>query len=365
MTRSVGVVANPDGWRWTGFAMAAGRVGLDAVCVPWSTLLATRAGDSVLTSFDLIRIDSPAQEADVDALLCGRRRERGEVLGSAAWADGINRALTWPAGTSVPCTPHPEDVADLMDKAVCHRRLLDAGLPVAPALAPVKSWEELLAAIVDRRWPRVFVKPRYGSSGSGVIALSVSPRGRFRAVAHLDVERTPSGVRLFNSRRLVALEDERLIGEVVNALAPDGVHVERWAPKLVVAGGPVDLRVVCVAGSASHVVARVGAGPITNLHAGGRRLGLDVAREKLGEGFDAAVEVAEGAAACFPRSLQLGVDVGVLTNRRSVVIFEANAFGDLLLDTHDLKGRRRSVWDAQAVAIAAGWTPAVGAGAAA
>lgn len=63
--------------------------------------------------------------------------------------------------------------------------------------------------------------------------------------------------------------------------------------------------------------------------------------------------------------MQLGVDVGVLADRRTAVIFEANAFGDLLLDTHDVSGRRRSTWDAQAVAIAAGWTPGGASGTAA
>ena len=362
MSRSVGVIANPEGWRWTGFALAAERAGIGAACVPWSTMVSGGGGPD-LAPFDLLRIDSPARDATVEAALCGHRREPGEVLGSAAWTAGMNRVLAPLA--AAPCTPHPDDIADLMDKAACHRRLHRAGVPVVPALATVGGWEELVAALAHAGWHRAFVKPRYGSSGSGVIALSVSPGGRFRARAHLDVVRTPAGTRLYNSRRLLELDDEETVAAVVDLVAGDGLHVERWAPKAVVGGGPVDLRVVCVAGAVTHVVARRGAGPITNLHAGGQRLGLDVARDALGEGFDAALDVAERVAACFPRSLQLGVDVGVLADRRTVVVFEANAFGDLLLDTHDIVGRRRSTWDAQATAIAAGWTPSLAAGAAA
>lgn len=357
--RRIGVIANPAGRRWAGFAAAAQRAGLACSCIPWADVLAPGGlGARELAGLDLVRIDSPAEDAGVESVLCGRRRERGEILGAAAWAHGLSRALAGLADATSRWSPHPADIDVLMDKSACHARLLDEGLSVPPALRPVSGWTELREAMADAGWSRVFVKPRYGSSGAGVIALATLGE-RIRATAHLDIEQRPNGVRLFSCTRPVLVDDEATMADVVDTLAPEGLHVERWAPKVVTHAGALDLRVVCVAGRSSHVVARVGRGPLTNLQAGARRIDPGEARAKLGgRGFDLALETSERVAAVFPRSLQIGVDVGVLSDRRTAVVFEANAFGDLLLDRHDLHGRRRSTWDAQAAALADGWEPA-------
>ena len=354
----IGVVAHPRGRRWLGFSDAARRLGLEPSCLGWvDALRAGRIDPEATSAVDLVRIDSPSEDADVDALLCGRTREPGEVLGAEAWTSGMLAVARTLGDAASRTTPHPRDLRDLMDKARCHARLGRAGVPVAPALpAGVAGWAALRAATRDAGWTRVFVKPTFGSSGSGVLALAMFG-SRVRATGHLDVIPMPEGVRLYNRLRPVVFDDEAVVAAVVDALAPEGLHVERWTPKVVTAGGAVDLRVVCVAGRATHVAARVGNGPVTNLHAGGRRLDLDAARDAMGAGFDEAVTAAERAAACFPRSLQLGVDVGVLADRRTAVVFEANAFGDLLPGTEDIHGRHRSTWDEQAVAIAGGWRP--------
>lgn len=359
MTRCVGVVAVPGGDRWPGFAAAADRAGVRARCIPWPVVVAGPPPAGVLDGVDLLRVDSPAEDPLLGEHLCGRRRDAGEVLGAGPWVAGVGRAVRRLAGTGLPCTPAPGDLAVLFDKAACSARLAAAGVPVAPALPPVHHWAGLLDAMAGAGWHRVFVKPRFGSSGVGVIALSVW-RGRFRAVAHFDVDRAPAGVRLVNRRRPLVLSAEADIAAAVDALAPEGLHVERWVPKLGLDGGPVDIRVVCVAGRATHAAVRRGAGPLTNFQAGARRLDLDEARRALGAAFTAAIDAAERVAAAFPRCLQVGVDVGPLPDRRRVVVFEANAFGDHLLDEVDLHGRRRTTWDAQAAAIAGGWVPAAG-----
>lgn len=49
-----------------------------------------------------------------------------------------------------------------------------------------------------------------------------------------------------------AYEDETTIGAIVDALAPDGLHVERCLPKASLRGSSVDLRAVVVAGRAPN-----------------------------------------------------------------------------------------------------------------
>jgi hypothetical protein len=106
--------------------------------------------------------------------------------------------------------------------------------------------------------------------------------------------------------------------------------VERWFPKAGLAGRIVDLRVVVIAGRATHAVVRAGRTPMTNLHLGNRRGDLAALRHAAGPGYDAAIEASERAAACFPGSLQVGVDVLFPPDFRRPVIAEVNAFGDLL-----------------------------------
>ena len=53
---------------------------------------------------------------------------------------------------------------------------------------------------------------------------------------------------LYNSLRVRVYETSGEVAAIVDALAPDGLHVERWLPKAALGGRVVDLRVVVVAG---------------------------------------------------------------------------------------------------------------------
>lgn len=147
------------------------------------------------------------------------------------------------------------------------------------------------------RMPRVFLKPAHGSSASGVVALETAGGGRLRAAT--SVERTEDG-RLHNSLRVRRVTSEREAAALVDALAPDGLHVERWWPKASLDGAPADLRVVVVAGRATHAVVRTGRSPMTNLHLGGRRGDPAAVAAAAGPRWADALETCERAAACFP-----------------------------------------------------------------
>jgi hypothetical protein len=186
------------------------------------------------------------------------------------------------------------------------------------------------------------VKPAHGSSASGVVALTLAGPGRIKATT--SVETAPDG-RLFNSLRVRHYVSESEVAALVDALAPDGIHVERWLPKASQGGRAADLRVVVVAGRATHAVVRTSRHPMTNLHLGGVRGDLDAAREAIraaGGSFDHALEAAERAAACFPGTLCAGVDVLPSTGWRRFTVGEVNAFGDLLPRLTGLPGRRGS-----------------------
>ncbi|MEQ4304313.1 STM4014 family protein [Plantactinospora sp. B6F1] len=392
------VVGNPENRRVALFRAAATEAAVPVAVLPWRRLA---AGPVRLPRAAVVRIDSPGEDAEVDRLLRGADRpaEHGEIVGLAAWYAGFRAALGRldQAARSAGATllNDPADVLAMFDKRACHARLAAARVPVPPALPPVLSvphplsgpsvphplsgvpvpqlasvpaaphappgppasaaastlagpagsaawtgasggYPELRAAMRAAGWSRVFVKPAHGSSASGVLALQVAP-GRIRATT--SVELTADG-RLYNSLRVRDYTDERQVAAIVDRLAPDGLHVERWFPKAGLSDRTIDLRVLVVAGRPEHVVVRASSGPLTNLHLGNARADLAALRAAMGEpAYGAALQTCVRAAACFPGSLHVGVDLLIGTGWRRHAVAEVNAFGDLLPGLVDPAGR--------------------------
>ena len=187
----------------------------------------------------------------------------------------------------------------------------------------------------------MFVKPPHGSSASGVVALAF---GGTRGDRDGGVRRVSAytsavldGDRLYNELRVRHYTDERSVAAIIDRLAADslpgagGLHVERWLPKASHEGLVFDLRVLVVAGRVSHVVVRTGRSPMTNLHLGNARGDLPGVRAAAGEErWAAAMRTCEAAAACFPGSLHVGVDLMFGRDYGTHAVAEVNAFGDLL-----------------------------------
>jgi glutathione synthase/RimK-type ligase-like ATP-grasp enzyme len=239
----------------------------------------------------------------------------------------------------------------MCDKRICHARLQAAGVPVPEALSPVRDYAELRERMADAAMQRVFVKPAHGSSASGVVALQTAPGGRIRATT--SAARAGAGYR--NSLRVQSYEMEPDVARLIDSLAPDGLHVERWLPKVALDGRVLDLRVVVIAGEPSHVVVRTSRSPMTNLHLGGSRGDVDAVRHAMGEsGWARALDVCARTAACFPRSLMVGVDLLVQVGWRRYAVGEVNAFGDLLPGITGLPGTRAAGQDTYTAQVAAG-----------
>ncbi|MGC5010626.1 STM4014 family protein [Streptosporangium sp. DT93] len=378
---ALAVVGTPGERRVTLFAEACARHGLaDPASLPWTSVL--RGEEIRLAPGTLVRIDSPGEDAETDALLRGPG-ESSRVGGGARWyATFVAGAAR--VGQAVARTPGAVLLADvgeiavMFDKRLCHARLSAAGVPVPPVLpGPVEGYRELRRRMDEAGWNRVFVKPAHGSSASGIIALQAWGE-RVRAVTSAALTQgaasgpgSGSGLgpgsglgsgsgfglgELHNSLRLRSYEHERDLELIVGLLAADGLHVERWFPKASLAGRAIDLRVVVVDGTPTHAVVRAGRGPMTNLHLGGSRGDLGAVRAGLGpDGWARALDVCARAAACFPGSLAVGVDLMIGVDWRSLAVAEVNAFGDLLPRLKGLPGAAEGLdtYDAQVRAILA------------
>ncbi|MFH9617863.1 STM4014 family protein [Streptomyces pratensis] len=353
----VGVPANRRVGLFQDAVRAAGLP--EARAVSWLDVL---RGEAVFLPGETVRIDSPGEDPEVDRLLRGGD-DPTRVEGSARWyarfTSAVQEVARAAAEAGAVLLDDPHDIAVLFDKRICHGVLDSAGVPVpdsptsGPAAQPVRGWADVRRLMSEHRMPRVFVKPAHGSSASGVMALETAGPGRIRATT--SVERDEEG-RLFNSLRVRRCTTEREVATLVDALAPDGLHIERWLPKASQRGRVADLRVVVVAGRATHAVVRTSRSPMTNLHLGGARGDLDEVRaavEASGGSWSSALAVCERAADCFPGTLCVGVDLLPATGWRRFAVGEVNAFGDLLPRLTGLPGSGAEGLDTYGAQVAA------------
>ncbi|GLY07702.1 MULTISPECIES: STM4014 family protein [Actinoplanes] len=326
------VVGNPGNRRVALFTAAVERAGLPAPEVhPWRDVL---LAGTVPGPESTVRIDSPGEDAEVGRLLRElgsggpvRAAEHGEITGSADAHAGLARALARIEAGGGHLLNRPEDILCMSDKPRCHARLAAAGVPVPAALpGPIRDYASLRSAMHDAGWSRVFVKPSHGSSASGVVALAAAG-SRIAATTSVEL----SGGRLFNNLRVRRYAAEADVAAIVDGLGPDGLHVERWFPKAGLGDRVLDLRVVVIGGEPGHVVVRTSRSPMTNLHLGNARGDVAAVRAAAGEAaWSAAMQTCARAAACFPDTLQVGVDLMFRVGWRDHAVAEVNAFGDLL-----------------------------------
>jgi glutathione synthase/RimK-type ligase-like ATP-grasp enzyme len=345
------VVGNPENRRVSLFARAAADAGLPAPrVVPWLDVL--RHGGAAFAADEVVRLDSPGENAEVDRALRDID-DPTRVEGGARWYARFTAAVrTLDGGVRL---DDPDELAVLFDKRHCHRTLADAGVPVpasptsGPAAPAVGGWADVRALMREHAMPRVFVKPAHGSSASGVLAVETAGGGRVQATTSVE----SSNGRLHNSLRVRRVTRETEIAALVDALAPDGLHIERWLPKASLHGRAADLRVVVIDGHATHAVVRTSRTPLTNLHLGGARGDLGAAIEAAGARWQQALEICERAAACFPGTLCVGVDLLPAIGWRRFAVGEVNAFGDLLPRLTGLPGSGAEGLDTYAAQIAA------------
>ncbi|WP_432128880.1 STM4014 family protein [Streptomyces sp. bgisy082] len=354
------VVGVPAGRRVAFFQDALRSAGLPgARVVSWPDVLRGRAR---FAAGETVRLDSPGEDPETDRLLRGAG-DPARVEGTGRWYGRFTAAVAdlarnvGEAGAAL--VDDPAELPVLFDKRLTHGRLRAAGVPVpesptSGAAAPaVRGWADVRALTAGTGMRRVFVKLAHGSSASGVLAVETNGAGRVRATT--SVERDPDG-RLFNSLRVRRYTSEAEVAAIVDALAPDGLHVERWLPKAVQDGRAADLRVVVVDGRATHAVLRTSRSPMTNLHLGGARGDLDAARAAIaaaGARWTDALEVCERAAAAFPGTRCVGVDLLPASGWRRFAVGEVNAFGDLLPRLTGLPGGGAEGLDTYATQVAA------------
>lgn len=267
----------------------------------------------------------------------------GEWRPGKAWFAGITAALGSIEHAARHLVPtHPaKHVLAMTDKLACDETLRAAGVAVPSSFAAPTQVATLRAQLEERSIRAAYVKPRWGSSGAGVLAYRRNgTREQLITTARL------MGDRVFNRKRLSTYTDRDEIDRLLGLVIADGAVVQRWIPKAGTSDGPFDLRVLVVNGRIEQRIARVGRGTITNLHLDATRLDADEALAPFGNGtIEAVRNVCLGAAACFPEQSVIAIDV-MVDPRGKPFVLECNAWGDYLprlnsngLDSYEVQVR--------------------------
>ncbi|MFW3177031.1 hypothetical protein EX530_20890 [Xanthomonas phaseoli] len=272
----------------------------------------------------------------------------GELAHQQHWFAGFADLL----GT-LPATPRylnqPAGLLAMTDKFVCQQRLADAGIAVPRLLGMVDGYADLRARLQAHGCSQVFLKPRYGSSGAGVLAYRWCRDGREIASGSAELVMQGGRARVFNALRQRRYTRSAEIAPLVDAIAAQGAYLEQWIPKPRAPGLPghhYDLRVVALDGVARQRVARASRGALTNLHLGNRRLPAQAWQTPEADAVVTAT-VAQ-AVGVFADCRMIGFDLIQRDGRCHVL--EANGFGDLL---PELRWQGRTTYEDQAALGAA------------
>ena len=307
----------------------------------WAELVADPERLRSLQHCDLVRVDAAGEDPRVTQ----RFIELGDYEGPSVEAsefratDAVFRGMTKLFG-QIEDTPRwtvsPASILAMCDKWETHKRLLP--LPIQRPPTELLTTEMVERHTVSSLLPslglgdRLFVKPRYGSSASGVCALWRHANG-YRLIGPIEIGEYDTQLgrpRLHNTLRIRQYTDPADVELILHAVVATDSVVEAWLPKASLAARGFDLRIVVIGGHARHVVIRMSRHPMTNLHLGSDRGDLEAFRRRYGDApLEAAKRTAEQAASAFPDALVLGVDV-LLNKELTPYVLEVNAFGDLL-----------------------------------
>lgn len=314
-----------------------------ALVVEWRDCLAhPDLLDAAFSQSCIFKIESPGDDPAVHHLLLQQgcralglpspsQLQYGEVSLSGAWFAGLSGAMQGIAAQlarapQVRVLNAPDEILTMTDKLRCQQHLQAHGVPTPLQLGPIDGHAHLRALLDAQGLDRVFVKARYGSSASGVIAYRRNRRGAEQATTSAQLVQGAGGARLYNVKRLRRYTARADIEQLVDLLAGQGAYAEAWLPKPRHGNGHYDVRILTLGAKPAHRVARVGAAMMTNLHLDNQRADVDALLDAADQA--ALAQVARQAAFAFPRSHVIGLDI--VARRGQAHVLEANAFGDLL-----------------------------------
>jgi glutathione synthase/RimK-type ligase-like ATP-grasp enzyme len=321
--------------------------------VPWADVVARDGCLDELPTFDraaVVRLESPGKDDHVLRLMLqtGARGNPAEprrdwqsvelpmglLLKPGLWYRGFRHVLyglkrSFKERRHLRPAACPLAIAEMFDKTRTSEKLDAAGVPTPKWLADPHR----VVQGIHKPWRRIYLKLNTGSSASGIIAMQEEESLLIGTTTLVEIDG-----RFFNTRRLRRLAGEPL-RRAADFLFEEGAFAQQGIPLAQIDGQNFDVRVVCIHGKPAAVIFRLSAGPMTNLHLGGRRGDYARCRSAIPtrEWLDALDHCAD-AAGCFDAAM-VGVDLVFERGFRRHYVLEVNAFGDFFPGWVDERGR--------------------------
>lgn len=342
----LGLIGNPENRRVAMFCEAARSLGVTVECLSWLEVLhhfrhRTDGGDTLLkrkiSVFDQVRLEALGENEKVEQLVLEAGGTYSETLRHAQigmmdqYYKGLCRILRWLASSGGDFQNHPNAICETFDKWESALRFESANLSRPKTLLAPQTWCGFneFRQHFGQRHGRLFLKPRFSSSASGICAYRWQGQQQ-QLIAPIEIERSGGKLRLFNTLKVRSYTHLRDIQAILSRLLPQQMIAEQWIPKLSLNSRRCDLRIVVIDGTARHLVVRKSSSPMTNLHLGNERGALEELEEKIGVNrVDTCRDLATAAFGCFDGLTYAGVDI-MLDSRRQPYVCEINSFGDLL-----------------------------------
>ena len=185
---------------------------------------------------------------------------------------------------------------------------------------------------------KCFIKLRYGSGSTGVIAYSNNPKIKEEKIfTSLNYSKENGNKTFFSTYNVKSYTDKKVIRDMINWVIENGAHVEKWIPKLVYEKKGFDTRVFVLDKKSEYLLSRLSNSPITNLHLKNERKESEEFLKK--NETDIIKKASEEVMSLFSKSLYSGVDI-ILANNLKPYVIDVNPFGDLF---YNLTGTDKNV----------------------
>lgn len=215
---------------------------------------------------------------------------------------------------------HPREILFCLDKYECKKRLQH--LPCTEMIDSVfTKAEEIFDYLSENNLHQIFIKPRYGSGASGIIALKYNRKNK-QAVVYTTLIYKDN--KYYNSTQTIRITEMSKIIQLINFVLSIEPIIEKWLPKKRYKNLFYDLRVVMIKNIMVRIVPRGSKTPITNLHLNNMPLPLKIVENK-----DKIEELCKQVMEALPNLCYAGIDL-LVTPSGKLFIIEVNAQGDAI-----------------------------------
>ncbi len=125
---------------------------------------------------------------------------------------------------------NPKAIINCLDKVFAKKLMDDREIPATKMIGyDVEDYDDFRLLIESERLTEVFIKPRYGSGASGIIAYRYNPKTKEEIIYTTMV--LGEADELLNLKEIKKSNNHEYIKTLINAICKTGVVVERWEKK--------------------------------------------------------------------------------------------------------------------------------------